>query len=505
MPENFENVLKTAKSRNQLVKTYSVAPTVINRWIRESGLGIDVRDLSNTKKPKSEKKYPSPGKERIEEVLKEQGNLRAVCSFFNISRPVLNRWLREEGLKVEPYFGRIKKFNEKEFIEYCLTHNRNQVLTKYSTNINTLKKMCERVGIEMPKPAFWKSEEYREKAKQLFNEIVRLNEEEKKTLLEISKEVEIPISFIKEEVKNNNYTVKIFSYNKSKGENEIKEFIKKDFNTDCFSIKPEFNNKRFEIDCFVENENIGIEYCGEYWHSVERVENRFYHQHKTLWAKEQGINLLTFFEHEWIEKNEIVKSIISNKLGKIKNKIFARKTTVKEIDSEIAKEFHINNHIQGWVGSTVNLGLFYQKELVSVMSFSKSRFNKNFEYEITRFSSKINNVVIGGASKLISYFRKKFNPPSIISYADLRFGTGEVYKNLGFQFKRTTPPNYWYFNRKTNILENRLKFQKHKLKNIIENFNPNESEISNMNKNGYFQIFDCGSNVYEWRLRKNEN
>ena len=50
--------------------------------------------------------------------------------------------------------------------------------------------------------------------------------------------------------------------------------------------------------------------------------------------------------------------------------------------------------------ASVKLGLFYNDELVSVMTFRKPRFNKKFEYEIIRFCSSANIV---GASKLFQF------------------------------------------------------------------------------------------------------
>ena len=89
----------------------------------------------------------------------------------------------------------------------------------------------------------------------------------------------------------------------------------------------------------------------------------------------------------------------------------------------------------------------------------------------------------------------------MISYANRRFSNGEVYQKLGFSLKGESGVNYFYF-KDSLKLESRNKYQKHKLKNILEYYNPNESEHINMFKNGYRRIFDCGNLVFEY---KNEN
>ena len=128
------------------------------------------------------------------------------------------------------------------------------------------------------------------------------------------------------------------------------------------------------------------------------------------------------------------------------------------------------------------------------MSFSKSRYNKNFEWEMIRESSKIGYLVIGGKGKLLKFFEKNFNPKSIISYSDKRFFNGNSYLKLGFELIKETEPGYFYF--KGLKRENRVKFQKHKLSTILENFDSDLTEKENMLNNGWRIVYDCGQKVF---------
>lgn len=228
-------------------------------------------------------------------------------------------------------------------------------------------------------------------------------------------------------------------------------------------------------------------------------ENKYYHLNKTKECYNKNINLLHIFENEW--DNEVLrniwKSVINYKLGIVENRIFARKTVVKEINYNI-DEFLINNHLQGKCSSSVKIGLFYNEELVSVMTFGKSRFNKNVEWELLRYCNIINTQIIGGASKLFNYFLKTYNPSSIVSYANRRWSNGNLYEKLNFEFDSITEPNYFYFKENDNVLHSRIKFQKHKLNNILENFDNTLSETINMYNNGYRKIYDCGNLKYIW-------
>src|SRR5690606_27715671 len=188
-----------------------------------------------------------------------------------------------------------------------------------------------------------------------------------------------------------------------------------------------------------------IEFDGLYYHSVEMGRFKNYHRFKTEMAKEKDIDLIHVFEDEWIHKQEIVKSVIRNKLGIIGNKVFARKCTVKEVPTKEARTFIDSYHLYGYKAAKVKLGLYLDDELIQVMTFSTGNHSrKQNGWEIDRFATKFDYQVVGGASKLFNHFIKNHNPEEVISYADLRYGEGNVYKQLGFELLGNTQPSYYY-------------------------------------------------------------
>ena len=258
-----------------------------------------------------------------------------------------------------------------------------------------------------------------------------------------------------------------------------------------------------EIDIVLPDIKLGIEYDGLIFHSEGllnegRVRNvdKNYHLNKLELCLEKGYDLFHIFESDNID---IWISMINNRLG-FNERIYARKCIIKELKSTEIKDFLNNNHLQGFINSSINLGLYYNNELVSLMTFSKPRFNKNYEYELIRFCNKLNTSVIGSASKLFNYFIKNYNPKSIISYANRRFSNGSIYEKLGFKFLRKTAPNYFYFKPSIRILMSRNQFQKHKLANLLDKFDENLSESENMFNNGYRRIYDCGNLVYGYTI-----
>lgn len=257
---------------------------------------------------------------------------------------------------------------------------------------------------------------------------------------------------------------------------------------------------RREIDIYIPKINLAIEYDGIYWHSFgekETKKEKNLHLWKTEECEKQNIHLIHIFETEWINQQMIVKSRLSNFLGKNK-RIYARNCKIVKINKvkKILEEYHI----QGNCGSFVNYALTYNNEIVSIMTFGKSRFGK-YEWELLRFASKPFTNVVGGANKLFKYFILQQNPISIVSYANRRWSYSKksVYEKMDFKLKNISNPGYFYWRKKEGmILQNRIKFQKHKLLNLLEIFDNNLTESENMFNNGFRRIWDCGNLVFVW-------
>ena len=253
-----------------------------------------------------------------------------------------------------------------------------------------------------------------------------------------------------------------------------------------------------ELDIVIPSQKIAIEYNGGYWHS-DLFKDKKYHLKKQREAEEAGYRLIHVWEADWFHKKEIIKSIISNILGKVENKIYARKTKIKEISTKEANEFLNNNHLQGFGVSKIRLGLFYGGELVSVMTFSSLRAAtgqtpKKNQYELLRFCNKLNTSVVGGASKLFKYFLKTYNPDRVISYANKDWSRGQLYQKLGMSYLGDTLIGYFYT--KSKFKYSRFQFQKHKL--VEMGADPKLTEYEIMLNNGYLRTWDCGNLKYEF-------
>jgi len=255
----------------------------------------------------------------------------------------------------------------------------------------------------------------------------------------------------------------------------------------------------YELDIYLPDLKLAFEFNGLFWHN-ELSKSNNYHLEKTELAENQGIKLVHIYEDDWIYKQEIVKSRILNLLNKTPNKIYARKCEIKEVsDNKLVRNFLETNHIQGFVGSKIKIGLFHDNELVSLMTFGslrKAMGQKGEEgsYEMLRFCNKLNTNVIGGASRLFMFFVKNFEPKEVTSYADRSWSQGVLYKNLGFELIRKTEPNYYYVI--DGVRRHRFGFRKDQL--IKEGFDPLKTEHEIMLERKIYRIYDSGNLKFIW-------
>lgn len=202
----------------------------------------------------------------------------------------------------------------------------------------------------------------------------------------------------------------------------------------------------YEIDIYLPEYNLGIEFNGSYWHSAE-FKTRTYHFDKTQKASEKGIQLYHIFEHEWLNetKKDIIVSQLRNLLKENKRIIYARNTIIKEVSKKESSLFLNTNHIMGDSKSSIKLGLYYNNELVELLTLGSAFYsNFKYEYEIKRLCTIKDTTVVGGFSKLLKHFIKEYKPKDIMSYVDFSKGTGKGYEKLGFELIGYTKPAALY-------------------------------------------------------------
>jgi len=325
-------------------------------------------------------------------------------------------------------------------------------------------------------------------------EVILSIPKENRTLNILSEELQYDKTYVDAKILEfglSDYVTKISS--RSYYEDELVKFL----NSIGITDNIELNNKTIlsgkEIDIYLPDFQLGIEFNGNYWHCdlQEKMQDNggrsLYHQNKSLEALKNGVFLYHIFEYEW--NNEELKNKILNHLKTILNrntiKVYARNCQIKEISNIIKRDFLNLHHIQGNDNSQINLGLYYNDDLVSVMTFCKARFTTSCNWELSRFCSKTDLNVCGGANKLFKYFLDNYvkNNETIVSYSNIAKTTGKVYEKMGFEFSNISQPNYVWWNS-----------MKHDVLSRYQTRMKNETIV--MHEKAYHRICDCGNKVW---------
>lgn len=279
----------------------------------------------------------------------------------------------------------------------------------------------------------------------------------------------------------------------SKGELEIREYIESlGFNTNKYVIGKDHN--RFELDIYVKEKNLAVEYNGCYYHASNGINHRGknYHFNKNVIAYKEGIELIQVWEDQWKNQKEIIKDIIAARLGIIRGeKIYARKCEIRDVSTADYREFCNKYHVQGYRSASIKLGLYYKNELVQIASFNKARqysYNSidKYEYEWVRGCISSNNKVVGGTSKLLKHFIDTYKPNNILCFSDWNLFSGKGYEEAGFQLEGYTGPDKFYItiNNKMQRI-NRSPYAYQQYKQMV-----NEGKL--------FECHGCGSKKFVW-------
>jgi hypothetical protein len=318
----------------------------------------------------------------------------------------------------------------------------------------------------------------------------------KRSAVDIADELDIYYSTVIEYCKKHNFTIRSNS-NYSLIEKQIESYINTLHVESIPHDRTILDGK--EIDILIPSHNLGIEINGLYWHSFNpestQIEYKNRHIDKTNLANSKGINLIHISDWEWNNKQAIIKSILKSKL-QLTTKLYARKCTIIELDTNQAKDFFNSNHLQGFAPAKYYYGLLYNNQLQMAISIGRDRFSKISEsYELIRMAALLNVTVVGGASKLISHAKRQINNATIVSYCDRNKSNGNGYTSIGFQLDRVTGPGFCWTDGNTII--SRYKCQTQNLKKWLPNYNNMLSQTENMFANKYRRIWDCGNYVFK--------
>lgn len=363
------------------------------------------------------------------------------------------------------------------------------MLVRYGVEYNTQRPVVKE-AISKPKIDYSIYETLSDK-EWLTNEYIT----NKRTTVDIGKELGVDYSTVIEHLKKQGFDIRKRS-NYSLVELDICNYIT------SLGVTVETNVRNlispYEIDLYIKDKKLAIEINGLYWHSFHpssnKIENRKQHLFKTQECERHNIQLLHITDYEWINKKDIIKSIIKSKLG-LNDQIYARKCNIKEVTTSEAKEFIEKYHLQGFVGSSHYIGLYNNDELYMIMSFGKNRYGSGFE--LHRMCSKDGFTIVGGASKILKYFTTTYDISKILTYCDYSKSYGNSYIKIGFDKISISKPGYFWTNG-TKIFSRYITQKKNLNKILGDEYNHMLSETINMFNAKYRRYWDCGNILFEY-------
>lgn len=285
---------------------------------------------------------------------------------------------------------------------------------------------------------------------------------------------------------------------RSKPQRDLAEFVK----SLGFSVL--FNDRTsiapFELDIYIPEKNLAIEYNGLFWHGQQNLGDRAVSCHKNKYerCKEARIRLIQIFSDEWIERPGVVKSKIKSILGIHERRIGARECELVVGKALQFRGFLEQYHLQGYA-SGVGFGLRLNDELVAVLSAKQIG---DGVWDINRYCVKEDLSVAGGFSRLLSKLKESVKWGELITFADLRWSDGHLYETNGFRMAHTTAPSYWYFDASTDCPRfHKSHFRKEKIEQRFDiHIEDGITEWEIMQDLGYDRVWDAGKQ--KWILER---
>lgn len=288
----------------------------------------------------------------------------------------------------------------------------------------------------------------------------------------------------------------------SKGEEEIAAFLRQHttvIQRDQKIIAP------LELDIYMPDHGFAVEFHGLFWHTENKIGGR--HRDKWKDCTDRGIELWQVFEDEWRDSADKVRARLLARIG-VGAKFAARRCEVVALTRDEATRFLDAKHLQGGKAGSVNLGLKFEGVLVAVATFGQLRTGAMVAgegWEVLRYASQ--GAVVGGFGKLFAEFLRRTAATEVVSFCDLRWGNGRVYKATGFVLEKVTPPDYWwlpYRSGKHRIP--RYQTQKHKLKThptLKHYYREDSSESEICAAAGWEKILGVGHQRWVWTRPQN--
>jgi hypothetical protein len=270
-----------------------------------------------------------------------------------------------------------------------------------------------------------------------------------------------------------------------------------------YQIKLIHNDRKIiypmELDFYFPTIQVAIECHGLFWHSQLRGgKDANYHFKKWESCRSQGITLYQYFEDEFENSLELIKSKILYLNNKCQGRILgARRMEVNWLkNTQEEFDFYNKNHIQGpRLDRTFTVGGWITPNILSACMSVKINKDQN-QMEIVRFSTDISNRYPGAFTKILTWIIKQLQfKGEVLSWSDNRHSNGHLYQANGFAAVQNQGPGYFVTDYQSRW--RREHFMKAKIKQRHPDVDLSKTEWQLEQELGYDRIWDAGKILWK--------
>lgn len=234
----------------------------------------------------------------------------------------------------------------------------------------------------------------------------------------------------------------------SKPENELAGFLKQ------LGYKVEQTNRKIlgpkkELDLYLPEQNLGIEFNGVHWHTELTGKMSNYHNDKYIAAQKAGLQLLQIWEDDWVARKSIIFQRLEQRLSPstASPKIDTVDTAITEINRTEANLF-LNADLQrNLFSESVFFLLSYNsgwQSVVEVQAISSDSIH------IVNHSHATNDITFG-LKLIMVYLKERYKIKTILIRDHNDWSYEKAYQQLGFkEWKQNSPAlSYEYRSKRT--------------------------------------------------------
>jgi len=204
-----------------------------------------------------------------------------------------------------------------------------------------------------------------------------------------------------------------------------------------------------DVDMFLPDYNIAVEYNGVWWHKETKQRGKDYHYEKWSDCNDKDVQLIQVWSdqvesalRELLYRLDMPEKLALPSLPVYySERIRAEEVDVIRLNKTTASELLTENLLLNIGKDAIYLGLQdVSGHLRAVLVLSHT--SKSGELRIDRYETA--GVVTGGINKLLSYAEQEYKPTQIIRFADRSVSEASFYEDNGFIFETPFEPDYSY-------------------------------------------------------------